>query len=334
MLLSSVIVSSKYSEFQGEIQMKTNKTFATALAPLFLFGLAVFAQPQSTTNTLDPATPARPNDMLVDDLAMRVQQVKSLTVLTIALPAWLEGTRSDYGARNGSIPKSERPVLSTSSPAGDLPDYVQRELMEEYGRSGQFRPAYPAYSVTSSITYTTQSAPPRSTASAASWYRLTSVPYRGTDGRTHYRVVRSIVAASSTPAQPRISAPPARPSIPVPPVYKLISSIGILEEDVGKKGKNREVVGILYLTIVDQNQLVLKSVRGIAAIRYSDAENMGILGTPGKVRRYIGAGKLARELVLAALYDPLPSEESVQKFLQRREQERVNANAQADRQRR
>jgi len=117
-------------------------------------------------------------------------------------------------------------------------------------------------------------------------------------------------------------------------VYKLVSSIGILEEDVGKKGQNREVVGILYLTIVDQNQMVLKSVRGIAAIRYSDAEKMGILGTPGSVRRYIGAGKLARELVLAALYDPLPSDESVQKFLQRREQERANANTQTDRQRR
>jgi hypothetical protein len=273
------------------------RIFAIAL---LLLGSTLYAQNAKTPEPLAPKQPPR-TGMMVDDLSKLAAIAAARTPLKIDMPASIEETRGYFGFGAGThLPKDQQyPVYSSIKPAHELPLYIQQELYNEYAAGSEFRPQMPSN--------VQQQNPPRLPTSVRPLNQTQWKRFGVTDKQGNYRPEPAVVAPN--PANPRPSSSTSR--------FTLVSSVGILEEDVGKKGKNRDVVAILYLAIVDMSSgtpLVLKNSAGVAAISYRELDNKAT----GASRRFVGAGKLARELVLSALYDPVDRGESLEKFLARR----------------
>lgn len=282
-------------------------------------------RPAPNTTSTAPRTRSR---MTADDLERQYARVKDLTSITVGNPMAFEQANGYYNGFGGfygmNLPGSIYPQYSSLQPAKSLPAYIQQELFEEFQRSGEFNPLLPATGqmggqldvltveakVGKGVMRTGQDGKP---------IRVRIGP--DTWSSTNYAAVSSIGILDETVQGFQLRGED------IARVTDSIPGIGgrgrrIIWDTVGRSQKSavdRQIVGILYVAIVDlETRSVLKSSTGVAAMSYTEFASMDLPAIRMQSVRYAGAGKLARELVLSALYDETDRDRSVEKFLQRR----------------
>lgn len=324
-VLGLAVEEAANAQWRRADETRTDRTVLRAQAERPQASTAPATRAAQTTTTPAPRTRSR---MTSDDLERQYERVKDLATITVGNPMAFEQANGYYNGFGGfygmNMPGSVYPVYSSLQSAKPLPGYVQQELFEEFQRSGEFNPLLPT---------TGQMGGQLDVLSAEAKVGK-GVIRTGTDGKpkrvqigpdtwssTNYVVVSSIGILDETVQGFQLKGED------VARITDSIPGIGgnarrIIWDTLGRSQRSavdRQIVGVLYVAVVDlETRSVLKSSTGVAAMSYTEFAATDLPAIRMQSVRYAGAGKLARELVLSALYDETDRDRSVEKFLQRR----------------
>ncbi|MDZ4243478.1 MAG: hypothetical protein U1C57_00020 [Candidatus Doudnabacteria bacterium] len=272
---------------------------------------------------------AQESQMLVDDLATIgttvVDKIRAdrRTPITVSAPMSFEDMSGFYGGysayRHVGFTGSLYPAYASYDPARQLPAYIQQELFEEYQRAGNFRPLMPG--------------------SGRMQEQLSVLGEEGRIGREPGRIgpdswspTKYVVVSSVGILEEEVKGREIRPGewtqiardlVPDRFRYFDRSSIGSRVVDgldraaanSGRADSNRRITGILYVAVVDlETRSILKSSTGTASIAYRDFVATNLPGYSSATANYPGAVSFARELVMAALYNPSDRKATAERY--------------------
>lgn len=250
--------------------------------------------------------------LLVDDLAAISKVVDTRTPVTIGAPMPFEEMAGYYGGFSGfrgigGVTGYSYPAYASIQPAQQLPVYIQQELFEEYQRSEKFRPLMPGTGLMSGQlgVLRAEAGIGRNQVDPQTW------------ATSRYVVVSSVGILEEETKEREIRPGDwtqiARDVIPDRYRYfdrgniagRVVDGLDRAAGNSGRADSKRQIVGVLYVAVVDlQTRSVLKSSTGTAAVSYRDFVATQLPGYGSSTANYKGAAGFARQLVLAALYNP------------------------------